>query len=57
MLADFSVALLGMRRVFHTPDGRLNSIAGEAGVNLTLMQADDHAAPTWPDPSAPSRCT
>ncbi|MBM9476695.1 VOC family protein [Nakamurella flavida] len=55
VLADFYTALLGMRRVFATPDGRLVSLAGATGPNLTLMQVDDYAASTWPDPERPQQ--
>ena len=48
-LADFYARLLGMRRLFESPDGGVVAITD--GVNtLTMMRVDDHVAPAWPEP-------
>jgi catechol 2,3-dioxygenase-like lactoylglutathione lyase family enzyme len=48
-LADFYGTLLGLERVFESPDGSV--IAMAAGTNfVTMMRVDDHVAPTWPEP-------
>ena len=48
-LADFYGDLLGMRRVFETPDGQIIALSN-GGVCVTLMYAGDHVPPTWPGP-------
>jgi catechol 2,3-dioxygenase-like lactoylglutathione lyase family enzyme len=48
-LADFYGALLGMRRVFETPDGGLVALS-DGTLAVTMMRTTDHVAPTWPDP-------
>jgi catechol 2,3-dioxygenase-like lactoylglutathione lyase family enzyme len=48
-LADFYGTLLGLERVFESPDGSV--IAMAAGTNfVTMMRVHDHVAPTWPEP-------
>ena len=48
-LADFYGALLGLRRIFTSPDGGVVALS-DGGVALTLMRTEDHVAPTWPGP-------
>jgi catechol 2,3-dioxygenase-like lactoylglutathione lyase family enzyme len=48
-MADFYAPLLGMHRVFETPDGAI--IALSDGANwVTLMRVENYLAPTWPNP-------
>jgi catechol 2,3-dioxygenase-like lactoylglutathione lyase family enzyme len=48
-LAEFYGNLLGMRRFFESPDGRI--VAVSDGTHwLTMMKVDDYVAPTWPHP-------
>jgi catechol 2,3-dioxygenase-like lactoylglutathione lyase family enzyme len=53
-LADFYAALLGMKRVFETPDGHLIAISDGTHF-VTMMYAEDHVAPTWPEPDRPQQ--
>ena len=49
LLADFYAPLLGMRRVFETPDGSIVALSdGTAWV--TMMRDENYVAPTWPEP-------
>ncbi len=48
-LAEFYGTLLGMRRVFETPDGRITALS-DGTLAVTMMQVENHVAPTWPDP-------
>lgn len=48
VLAAFYSALLGLEEAFATPDRGVVALSG-AGPMLTLMRADDYAAPSWPD--------
>lgn len=48
-LASFYAALLGLQRVFATPDGGVIALS-DGGVALTCMRTDDHQPPTWPAP-------
>ena len=48
-LAEFYGTLLGMRRVFETPDGRIIALS-DGTLAVTMMQVENHVAPTWPDP-------
>ncbi len=48
-LATFYSSLLGMRQVFATPDGSIVALS-DGTVAVTMMRAEDHAAPTWPEP-------
>lgn len=47
-LADSYGALLGLRRVFETPDGSVIALS-DGGVAVTVMRVADHAPPRWPD--------
>ena len=49
-LAGFYAPLLGMRRMFTSPDGRVIALSDGGGIWVTLMKADDYAPPTWPQP-------
>ena len=48
-LAKFYGTLLGMPQVFATPDGGIVALSA-GGVALTMMRAENHVAPTWPEP-------
>jgi len=48
-LTTFYSSLLGMRQVFATPDGSIVALS-DGTVAVTMMRAEDHAAPTWPEP-------
>jgi catechol 2,3-dioxygenase-like lactoylglutathione lyase family enzyme len=48
-LADFYGALLGMRRVFESPDGGVVALS-DGRLAVTMMRTADHVPPTWPDP-------
>ncbi|MCW2777656.1 MAG: glyoxalase [Frankiales bacterium] len=48
-LAEFYGRLLGLARVFTSPDGGVVALS-DGGVALTLMRTDDHVRPTWPQP-------
>ena len=49
VLADSWAALLGLERVYETPDGSLVSLSGTGGPHLTMMRADTVTPPSWPD--------
>jgi catechol 2,3-dioxygenase-like lactoylglutathione lyase family enzyme len=46
-LADFYAALLGMSRLFETPDGHLIALT-DGAMCVTMMQIEDYEPPTWP---------
>lgn len=48
-LADFYAALLGMKQIAESPDGRVVAISA-GGVAVAFMKVEDYVAPTWPDP-------
>jgi catechol 2,3-dioxygenase-like lactoylglutathione lyase family enzyme len=48
-LADFYCALLGMRRIVETPDGRVIAVS-DGTYTLAFMHTDDYVPPTWPQP-------
>jgi catechol 2,3-dioxygenase-like lactoylglutathione lyase family enzyme len=48
-LALFYADLLGMRRTFESPDGRIIGVSD--GTHwLTMMRVDDYVSPSWPHP-------
>jgi hypothetical protein len=49
VLADFYCRLLGMTRLFETPDGHVIALTDGASI-LTVMWAENHQPPTWPEP-------
>ena len=49
VLADFYGALLGMSRLFESPDGSVIAIT-DGAQTLALMRVADYVAPTWPAP-------
>lgn len=49
VLADFYAALLGMDRIFESPDGQIIALS-DGRICVTVMQTADHMAPTWPEP-------
>ncbi len=48
-LADFYASLLGMNRIFETPDGSIVALSDGTKI-VTMMQTRDYVAPTWPEP-------
>jgi len=48
-LADFYGALLGLRRIFTSPDGGVIALS-DGTMAVTMMRAEGHVAPTWPGP-------
>jgi len=46
-LADFYGALLGLPRIFTSPDGGVVALS-DGAVAVTMMRTEDHVAPTWP---------
>jgi catechol-2,3-dioxygenase len=47
-LADFYASLLGMSRIFETPDGSIVALSDGTKM-VTMMQTRDYVAPTWPE--------
>jgi len=47
-LADFYASLLGMSRIFETPDGSIVALSDGTKI-VTMMQTRDYVAPTWPE--------
>lgn len=47
LLADFYGAVLGLPRVYESPDGGVVSLS-DGRVAVTMMRTADHVAPTWP---------
>jgi len=48
-LAEFYGALLGMRRVFESPDGGVIALS-DGALAVTMMRIKDHVPPSWPEP-------
>jgi hypothetical protein len=48
-LAEFYGNLLGMRQAFATADGSIVALS-DGAVAVTMMRAENHVAPTWPEP-------
>lgn len=48
-LADFYSGVLGMRRIFESPDGHVIAVSDGTSC-LTMMRVDQYVAPNWPEP-------
>lgn len=48
-LAVFYGALLGMDRIFETPDGGVVALSDGTSV-VTMMRIENYVPPTWPNP-------
>lgn len=49
VLAEFYGDLLGMDRVFESPDGSVVAVS-DGRIAVAMMRVEDHVPPTWPEP-------